>query len=190
MCAIDHGIMKRVLRSPINTQTVVLLSQALPGVLAFYTAKDIPGLNSFTPADSGVTSANEEVLCEGNVKHCSQPIAIIVAETQNLADRASKLVKVTYSNVTTPVIDINVAKDDSTRNTLFVAVDATNPGKDTVHKKMTGSNILHGQYHFPMETIVCVAKPTEEGLEVHCASQWLDGPHTMIARALNIDLNK
>ncbi|KAJ8719962.1 hypothetical protein PYW07_012005 [Mythimna separata] len=163
---------------------------ALDGVVAFYTHKDIPGLNSFTPTDSGVTPVNEEVLCEGTVKHYNQPIGIIVAETQNIADRASKLVKVKYGNVSTPVTDINVAKDDSTRNTLFVAVDASNPGTDTVYKTITGSNILHGQYHFPMETMVCVAKPTEEGLEVHLASQWLDGPHTMISRALNIDQNK
>ncbi|KAJ8719329.1 hypothetical protein PYW08_011504 [Mythimna loreyi] len=163
---------------------------AMDGVLDFLTFKDIPGQNSFTPTDSGVTPVNEEVLCEGTVKYYSQPIGIIVAESQSVADRASKRVKVKYSNVSTPVTDINIAKDDSTRNTLFVAVDATNPGTDTVYKTITGSNILHGQYHFPMETMVCVAKPIEEGLEVHMASQWLDGPHTMISRALNIDQNK
>ncbi|KAJ8719961.1 hypothetical protein PYW07_012004 [Mythimna separata] len=163
---------------------------AMDGVIAFYTHNDIPGLNSFTPVDSPVSSMNEEVLCEGTVKYHSQPIGIIVAETQNLADRASKHVKVQYSNVSTPVTDINVAKDDSTRNTLFMAIDAANPGTDTVYKTITGSNILHGQYHFPMETMVCVANPTEDRLEVHMSSHWLDGPQTMISRALNIEQNK
>ncbi|KAJ8719960.1 hypothetical protein PYW07_012003 [Mythimna separata] len=163
---------------------------AMDGVVAFYTSKDIPGVNSFTPSDSWVTPSNEEILCEGTVKYCGQPYGIIVANTQNLADRAARRVKATYSNVTEPVTDINVAKDDSTRNTLYVAVDATNPGTDTVYKTITGTNILHGQYHFPMETMVCVAKPTEEGLEVHMATQWPDGAHTMISRALNMDQNK
>ncbi|KAH9639141.1 hypothetical protein HF086_018209 [Spodoptera exigua] len=164
---------------------------ALPGVLAFYTAKDIPGLNSFTPIDGpgGLTSVNEEILCEGDVKYNGQPIALVVAETQNLADRAAKLVKVKYTNISTPVTDIKKAKEDSTRNTLFISADATTTGSD-VHKTITGSNIVHGQYHFPMETMVCVAKPTEEGLEVHLASQWMDGAHTMISRALNIEQSK
>ena len=163
--------------------------QALDGVIAFYTYKDIPGLNSFTPADFGFTSTNEEVLSEGTIRYHCQPIGIIVAETQNLADRASRLVKVKYSNVTKPVTDINVAKEDPTRNTIFTAIDATATGND-IHETFSGSNILGPQYHFPMETMVCVAKPTDEGLEVHMPTQWLDGPHTMIARALNLDLNK
>lgn len=134
-------------------------------------------------------TADEEILCEGNVKYNGQPIGIIVAETQNAADIASRLVKVTYANVTKPVTDINVAKDDKTRNTLFKSTDATNPGTD-VYKTIKGSNILQGQYHFPMETVVCVAQPTDEGLKVNASSQWLDGPQTMVSRALNIDLNK
>ncbi|KAJ8719327.1 hypothetical protein PYW08_011502 [Mythimna loreyi] len=162
---------------------------ALPGVIAYYTAKDIPGLNSFTPADFGFTSMNEEVLCEGTVKHHSQPIGVIVAETQNLADKASKLVKVQYTNVTKPVTDIKLAKEDSTRNTLFFSKDATSSGTD-VQKILTGSNVLYGQYHFPMETMVTVAKPTEAGLEVHLSTQWLDGPQVMISRALKMNQNK
>lgn len=133
--------------------------------------------------------ANEEVLCDGNVKYYHQPIGIIVAETQFIADRASKLVTVKYGNVTKPVIDIKVAKTDTKRNTLFASVDATTPGTD-IYKTITGSSTFYGQYHFTMETLVCVAKPTEEGLEVHSATQWLDGTHVMISRALNIDENK
>ncbi|XP_022826463.1 xanthine dehydrogenase 1-like [Spodoptera litura] len=162
---------------------------ACPGVVAFYTAKDIPGLNSFTPAESLLYQRNEEVLCDGNVKYYNQPLGIIVAETQHLADRATKLVKVTYKNVKKPVIDIKVAKADSTRNTLFTSVDAASPGTD-VYKTITGSSTLYGQYPFTMETLVCLAKPTEEGLEVHCATQWLDGTHVMISRALKMEENK
>ncbi|CAD0197572.1 unnamed protein product [Chrysodeixis includens] len=161
----------------------------LPGVLAFYTAKDIPGLNSFTPADSLLYTSNEEVLCDGNVKYYHQPIGIVVAETQLVADRAARYVRVQYTNVTKPVTDIKEAKKDSKRNTMFVAIDATNPGTDTF-KTIKGSNTFYGQYHFTMETLVCVAKPTEEGIEVHSTTQWLDGVHIMISRALNLPENK
>lgn len=163
--------------------------QKLPGVVAFYTAKDIPGLNSFTPNDGPFTTQNEEVLSAGTIKYYGQPIGIIVAEDQHVANRAATLVQVKYSNLGTPVTDLKVAKADSTRNTLFASIDATATGSD-IHKTITGTNYMHGQYHCPMETMVCVAKPTEEGLEVHLASQWLDGPHVMISRALNIEKNK
>ncbi|XP_063894693.1 xanthine dehydrogenase/oxidase [Helicoverpa armigera] len=160
-----------------------------PGVIAFYTAKDIPGLNSFTPADSIYFSANEEVLCSGSVKYYHQPLGIVVANTQHIAIRATSLVKVTYSNVKQPVIDIKVAKTDATRSTLVSSVDATSTGTD-VYKTMSGSNTFYGQYPFTMETLLCVAKPTEEGIEVHSAAQWLDATHVMISRALNMDENK
>ncbi|XP_075976857.1 uncharacterized protein LOC142977055 [Anticarsia gemmatalis] len=162
---------------------------ALDGVIEFYTAKDIPGLNSFTPADSMLYGANEEILCDGNVKFYHQPIGIIVAETQVLADRAAKLVTVKYSNVRTPVVDIKKAKTDSARNKLFYSIDASNAGSD-VHKIITGDNTFYGQYHFTMETMATVAKPTEEGIEVHSATQWLDGTHVMISRALGVEQNK
>ncbi|XP_026741880.1 aldehyde oxidase 1-like [Trichoplusia ni] len=161
----------------------------LPGVVAFYTAKDIPGLNSFTPNDGAFTTQNEEVLSEGTIKYYGQPIGIIVAEDQHVANRAAALVKVKYSNLGKPITDIIKARTDSTRNTLFTSIDATATGSD-IHKTLTGTNYMHGQYHCSMETMVCVAKPTEEGLEVHLASQWLDGPHVMISRALNIEKNK
>lgn len=129
------------------------------------------------------------MLCDGNVKYYHQPIGIVVAETQLVADRAARYVRVQYSNVTKPVIDVKEAKKDAKRNTMFVSMDATNPGTD-VFKTIKGSNTFYGQYHFTMETLACVAKPTEEGIEVHSTTQWLDGVHVMISRALNIPENK
>lgn len=113
----------------------------------------------------------------------------MVAEDQHIADRAAKLFKVKYGNVKKPVLDVKEAKKDSARNTLFFSADATNRGTD-IHKVITGNTTFYGQYHFTMETLVTVAKPTEEGLEVHSATQWLDGSQVMISRALGIDQNR
>ncbi|XP_026741652.1 xanthine dehydrogenase/oxidase-like [Trichoplusia ni] len=129
----------------------------LAGVVAFYTAKDIPGLNSFTPNDGAFTTQNEEVLSEGTIKYYGQPIGIIVAEDQHVANRAAALVKVKYSNLGKPITDIIKARTDSTRNTLFTSIDATATGSD-IHKTLTGTNYMHGQYHCSMETMVCVCQ--------------------------------
>lgn len=139
--------------------------------------------------DSLLYRANEEVLCSGEVRYYNQPIGIIVAETQACADRAAKLVKATYKNVRKPVLDIKVAKKDQKRNTQLFASTAKDRGAD-IAKVIKGESTIYEQYHFMMETLVCVTKPIEEGLEVHAATQWMDGVQLMIARALNMDQNR
>ncbi|CAH2041771.1 unnamed protein product, partial [Iphiclides podalirius] len=160
-----------------------------PGVIAFYTAKDIPGTNSYTPSGSLLSPNNEELLCNGRVKYYNQPIAIIVAKTRQIADRAAKLVTVKYKNVKKPLLDIKEAKNDANRNTMFANVPQTERGDD-IQKVIKGSNTIYGQYHFCMETLVCVTRPTEEGMEIHPATQWMDGVQICTSRALNIPENK
>ncbi|CAG4933330.1 unnamed protein product [Parnassius apollo] len=103
-----------------------------PGVIAFYTAKDIPGVNSFTPSGSLLTPNNEELLCNGKVKYYNQPIAIVVAKSRKIADRAAKLVTVKYANVRKPLLDIKIAKSIADRNTVFSNVAETDRGNDVI----------------------------------------------------------
>ncbi|KAJ2951519.1 hypothetical protein O0L34_g13669 [Tuta absoluta] len=162
---------------------------AYPGVLKFYTAKDIPGTNSFTPSGTQYYPVFEEIVAEKEVTYYNQPVGIIVAETRAIADRAAKLVEVTYTPTKPPVIDVKEAKKDPTKNSPISASTAKETGAD-VEKVIKGEHTIYGQYHFSMETLVCVSKPTEEGLEVHAATQWMDGVQQMTAQALNMDMNK
>ncbi|KAI5643278.1 molybdopterin-binding domain of aldehyde dehydrogenase domain-containing protein [Phthorimaea operculella] len=162
---------------------------AYPGVVAFYSAKDIPGENTFTPWDTTYYPVKEELLADKEVQYYNQPIGIIVAETRAIADRAAQLVEVKYTNIKTPVIDIEEAIKDPSRNKQAAASSATETGSD-VKKVIKGKHTVYGQYHFTMETLVCVTKPTEEGLEVHAATQWMDGVQEITAKALNMDSNK
>ncbi|XP_072948794.1 xanthine dehydrogenase-like [Epargyreus clarus] len=177
---------------PLGTIKSIDASYALkyPGVIAFLTAKDIPGTNSFTPAGSRFYETNEELLCSGEVKYFNQPFGIIVAKTQHIANVAVKLVSITYyTNDKLPVIDVKLAKKDPNRVTLFRSTDATNPGND-VATKIKGNHTIRGQYHFCLETLVCVSRPSEEGLSTYPASQWMDGVQWSISRLLNINKNR
>ncbi|KOB70290.1 Aldehyde oxidase AOX1 [Operophtera brumata] len=160
-----------------------------PSVLAFYTVDDIPGENSFTPKGTLFFTSNEEVLSNGKVVYFNQPIGIIVAETQQIANKAAKMVTASYKNVRKPVIDIKEAKNDASRLTLFTSKAPTEKGTDVV-KTIKGQNTIYGQVHFTMENLSCVTLPTEEGLEVHITSQWMDGVQVMISKALNIEANR
>lgn len=113
----------------------------------------------------------------------------MVAESRALAEMATKLVKVKYTKIVTPVIDVKEAKKDPKRNILFLATPAKSKGAD-IQKVIKGQNTIYSQYHFMMETLVTVTKPIEEGIEVHASTQWMDGVQTMIGRALNMDRNR
>ncbi|KAJ2951526.1 hypothetical protein O0L34_g13677 [Tuta absoluta] len=162
---------------------------AYPGVLKFYSAKDIPGINSFTPAGTLLYPFFEELLAEKEVTYYSQPVGIIVAKSRAIAERAAKLVEVTYITTKSPVVDIKEAKNDPTRNLPIFASPAHGTGID-IAKIMKGQHTIRGQSHFTMETLVCVSKPTEEGLEVHASTQWMDGVQQITAQALKMDINK
>ncbi|XP_047533997.1 xanthine dehydrogenase/oxidase-like isoform X1 [Vanessa atalanta] len=160
-----------------------------PGVIAFYTAKDIPGVNSFTPPEDQDSITNEEILCDGEVFYYNQPLGIIVAESYDIANRARLLVKVKYSNVRQPKIDIRNIKNDPSQVTLFSCINATDKGNDVV-KVIDDDQTIFGQYHFCLENLSCVSWPTEEGIKATPTSHYLAAAQTMSARCLNIDQSR
>ncbi|XP_055379733.1 xanthine dehydrogenase-like [Condylostylus longicornis] len=75
----------------------------IPGVIAFYSAKDIPGKNSFVNTDYFVLFVVDEPIflpLNAEVQYYDQPIGMIVAETTKIAESAAKYVKVLYSHLT------------------------------------------------------------------------------------------
>ncbi|KAM3961487.1 LOW QUALITY PROTEIN: uncharacterized protein ACR2FA_004382 [Aphomia sociella] len=193
---IPHEVYAAFVLSTVSTGTIESINYEFaleqPGVIGFYSATDIPGINSFTPNDcppNVPNLINEEVLCSETVKHYNQPIGIIVAETRQIAERVAKLVKINYNNTKKPVLDIKDAKKYPSRVQLLTAKDATNKGGD-VKNIIKGKNTIYGQYHFTMETLVCISYPSEKGLTVYSTSQWPDVVQLMISRALNIDQNR
>ncbi|XP_063828755.1 probable aldehyde oxidase gad-3 [Ostrinia nubilalis] len=188
-----HEVYAALVLSTVGTGEILSIdpSRALKqaGAIAFYSAKDIPGLNSFTPAEDPFALTNEEMFSSGQIKYFNQPIGVIAAEKKHIANRIAKMVDVTYKNVQKPIIDVKIAKNDSSRVSLKQEIDATETGND-VDKVIKANYTVRGQAHITMETIVCITKPTEEGLEVHTTTQWMDAPQSMIARALAIEQNR
>lgn len=141
------------------------------------------------PVGTLIFVATEEVLCSKKVRHYNQPLGIIVAETRSIAEKAAKMVKVKYVNVRKPVLDIKDAKKDASRTKLLLQFPAISKGID-IAKVIKTEYTIYGQYHFCMETMSCVSRPTEEGLEVFTTTQWADVIQNMISQALKIQLNK
>ncbi|XP_049767938.1 uncharacterized protein LOC126101302 [Schistocerca cancellata] len=92
---------------------------AVPGVVAYYDAKDIPGKNNFYPKT--LTSfTDEEIFCSGNVKYNGQPVGVIVAESHVIADEAAKLVKINYDVVNEPIIHLRDALKSGDKRRVMV----------------------------------------------------------------------
>lgn len=82
-------------------------AEALLGVAAVITYKDVPGLNGF-----GIVIQDQPVLCEDKVRYVGDAIAAVAAETKEIADKAITLIKVKYTPLQ-PVTDPEVALTDN-----------------------------------------------------------------------------
>jgi len=106
----------------------------IKGVVAFFSAKDIPGKNLCISAASKMTFLPEDELlfAEKDVLYAGQPVGVIVAETHNLAIEAAKLVEIKYIETLRrkPVISIEdaLATKDDTRLMQGISIPAKKKG--------------------------------------------------------------
>lgn len=77
--------------------------QKIPGVVAFFSAKDIPGENSFILVTPGVAEITEtEVIfveLDTEVAFYGQPCGVIVANTMALANTAAAHIEIMYEQM-------------------------------------------------------------------------------------------
>ena len=169
-----HGafILTTVGNCTIN-QIDVSVASKMPGVARIFLAKDIPGVNNFAPAPS----SPEPLFCDVYVDYAGQAAGLVVAETFQQAMDAAKAVVITYKNRGKPILTIFDAIEANSFYPKpcddFVFGDA-NKAIGAAPNKISGNCSLGSQYHFYMEGQVSVCRPTEDGLEIHSSTQWLD----------------
>lgn len=73
-------------------------AEKYPGVVKVLTYKDIPGLNGF-----GIVVQDQPVLCFNKVRYLGDAIALVAAETKEIAEKALELIEVEYEPL--PVVD-------------------------------------------------------------------------------------
>ncbi|XP_022826959.1 probable aldehyde oxidase gad-3 [Spodoptera litura] len=163
----------------------------IPGVLAFFSAKDIPGKNSFLSQRVPGQLFPEEVFVEKTIKYYDQPIGVIVAETERLAYRAALLVKVNYKlDKKKPILTIKDARErEPSRVSLFLIYPARDRGLN-VQRVLKGTDEIYAQCAYYMESQTSVSRPSEDGIDVYASTQFLDSYHTALSEVLNIPQNR
>lgn len=162
---------------------------AIPGVIAFYSAKDIPGTNSFVNDKLLFLPTPEEIFCSSIVLYYNQPAGVIIAKNGALAEKAAKHVKIMYEKVNNrkimPTLQ-DVFEQKGFDRITDMTMDNTNINFVKDDKHIKGYLDIGSQYHFTMEPQTTVCIPNEDGLTVYCAAQWMDLTQLAIAKALNM----
>ncbi len=168
------------------TKLELTLALQSTGVVAIFTAADIPGCNRI-----GNFSADEVLLAVEEVLYQGQPIALIVAETVALARQAAALVSIDYEPLPA-VFDARSAE----RAGLLIGpkrlfsigeVEAVWPACELI---VTGSASTGGQEHMYLETQTAIAYPLEnQALKVVAATQSPGFVQRIIAQVLAIAMH-
>ncbi|XP_063828787.1 uncharacterized protein LOC135078132 [Ostrinia nubilalis] len=160
----------------------------LPGVIAFFSAKDIPGNNSFLSQNVPSLFFPEEIFADKTVKYYDQAVGLIVAESEKLANRAALLVRIKYKVDKRKILLTikDVRENDPSRITLLLVLPARDRGTN-VQRVIKGGDDIFAQYHFTMETLSTVTRPSEDGIDVFISSQWADQALVGISEALKLE---
>jgi CO/xanthine dehydrogenase Mo-binding subunit len=185
-----HAIIKSI-----NTSE----ADALPGVIATFTAKDVP-VNEY-----GLIYDDQPVLCgpgsskpyTDRVRFIGDQVALVVAETEEIAATARELIKVEYEDL--PVITdmLKAMRDDSILlhpnhgSNIFCHYRIR---KGDIKEGFARSDVIvEGEYHTPsqehayLQPEAGVSYIDQEGrVTVQVAGQWTHEDQQQIAHALNI----
>ncbi|CAN5118815.1 xanthine dehydrogenase molybdopterin binding subunit [soil metagenome] len=139
--------------------------RAAEGVVAVYTAADIPGVNDVSPV-----AGDERLLADGMVISMGQPIFLVAATSQIAARKAARLGRVDY-DIFPPLVTIEAAEEAGSlieAEQRMARGDADFALAESPHC-LSGGFAMGGQDHFYLEGQVAVATPMEQG-QVHILS--------------------
>lgn len=158
----------------------------VPGVVQFFSAKDLTEeQNSF-----GAVFHDEEIFIKDTVTSQGQILGAIVAENQTIAQRAARMVKVVYEEISPIIVTI----EDAIKYQSYFPGYPKGIVKGDVEKAFKESDYvvegecrMGGQEHFYLETHVAVVVPRDnDELEVFCSTQHPTEVQKMVGHMLEI----
>lgn len=139
--------------------------RAFPGVVAVYTAQDIPGENNVGPI-----AHDDRVLADGEVVTHGQPLFLVAAVSRQAARKAARLGVIGYHPLA-PVLSVGDARAADARiepDQRMAQGDAAAALAAAPHR-VSGHLKIGAQDHFYLEGQVAFARPGEDG-QIHVVS--------------------
>ena len=180
-----------VFDSPIAHGTITSIDYskalALPGVIKIITHEDIPGENQI-----GGIIPDEQLFASTEVHFVGQPIALIVAELDQIAFEARKLIEIDISKK-----DIIVDPREAQQKDLLIIPPRTFELGDTENSWENCAHIFegqadsNGQEHLYIETQGAYAIPMENGhIRISSSTQGPTAVQRITARVLGVGMHK
>lgn len=130
-----------------------------PGVVAVFTAADIPGDNNVGPLRH-----DEPLLADGEVHFAGQPLFLVAAHSHDQARRAARLGKVDYEPLPAHLtVAEALAADDHLEPTQRMARGDAQAALANSPHRLSGRLEIGGQEHFYLEGQIAQAMPMEDG---------------------------
>ncbi|ATB31691.1 xanthine dehydrogenase molybdopterin binding subunit [Melittangium boletus] len=158
-------------------------ARALPGVLAVLFAQDIPGHNQVGPVIH-----DEPLLAEGEVHFVGQSVALVLAESADVARRAAALVEVEYTPLPA-ILSIQAAVQAGSFLSDPHTIRQGDPeaALAAAPVRVSGECMTGAQDHFYLETQASLAVPGEDGaVHLWCSTQHPTEVQTLVAEVLGI----
>ena len=159
----------------------------LPGVVGIYTAKDLPGNNTWGPIFH-----DEPFLVEKEISYLGQPVVVVAATTKRIASAASKLVRI-KCDVQPPVFKIDEAIEagDFIGPTRKIERGDVDAALDAAPHTIQGVLENNGQEQLYFESQAALAIPGENGcLKVLSSTQSTTEVQAEVAGALGIGMHQ
>ncbi len=156
------------------------------GVVAVYTAKDIPGENNCGPIVH-----DDPFLAVGKVEFLGQAVAVVVAREMLYAREAAHNAKVLVKELK-PILTIDEAMAAQSFVMPAKGITRGNASEAIAKapRRVKGSTETGQQEQFYMEGQITYAVPREDGqLTLYCSTQHPDGNQREAASALNLSTN-
>jgi xanthine dehydrogenase large subunit len=157
--------------------------RAMPGVVAVYTARDIPGTN-----DCGPIIHDDPIFADGKVEYVGQPIFVVVADTHDNARRAARRANVTYEELPA----ILTPQEAQAAQSYVLPPMRLQRGDfqaafERAPRKVKGTLYVGGQEQFYLEGQIAYAIPKEQnGMQVLCSTQHPSEMQHVVAHALGL----
>lgn len=191
----------------------VAAAQAVPGVVAVLTSADVPGTNDsafYFGLPDAAAPDTVFVPLGGRVRFHSQPLALVVATSTEIAQMAAKLVEAVFEGFEAPLVTIADARDagssmgikDGVKRGDAAAVLARarseqqegvaangGGGADKALRVVEGALRAGSQKHFYLETQTAYAVPDEGRMLVYSSTQAPQAVQEVVARVLGTPMN-
>jgi CO/xanthine dehydrogenase Mo-binding subunit len=178
-------------------------AEALPGVIAVFTAKDVP-VNEY-----GLIMPDQPVLCgpgstkpyADRVRFVGDQVALVVAESESIAAEALKKIEVEYENLAVLLDPLMAMEDDAVLlqpdagSNVFCHYRIRKGDTDAAFSE--SDVVIESEYHTPaqehayLQPEAGVAYIDEEGrVTVEVAGQWTHEDQEQIAHALGLSTDE